>query len=541
MRDPGDTPPTPENKAHPPASAAERLAALFDGHPGAHGTHGVPVRDGNKWGIKTTARTLQYPATVALWERHLAGKRPLGIVSIKPDSTCIWGSIDVDRYDDKAELLEIVNRVIEAKMPLVPCRSKSGGLHLFIFLSAPMPAGVVQAALTETAKRLGLAGSEIFPKQTQLGDDDTGNWMVMPYFGSTYDGKIFEQIGLRRDGTGMPLAEFLEAAEAARVAPAAIDQLAGKGPGPRLVLVNGGGAPTDVSGWDFKDGPPCLEKIAQAGVGRQGRNNVLFDMGVYARKKHGDAGWQGLLDDLNRRFMLPPLDADEVVGLRRSLKKKNYDYLCKDCNRIECGERTYGKRNPGFVVITLICRQPIEPPVDIVSVAEFGDLQFEGAALLSNKNFVDQMWIKFKKAVPRMKDEEWRRVIEAAPKRDVEAPPGLGDDGRFRELIEEFCVNRSAGTRREDIQSGRPWLNPDDGFHYFRMKDFQKFIAREVAAGDPFRKRDRGWLGDQVKKLGGGHKRLKISGASPRNEPVYRVPQFDPAPDLPTSEFKDVV
>src|SRR5205823_3164565 len=102
------------------------------------GTHSVPDREGLKWSIKSTARTLREPVTVELWRQHLAGERPLGVVPIRADGTCVWSSIDVDQYD--TDLTAIVGKVERAKLPLVSCVSKSGGLHLFRFYASPTPA-----------------------------------------------------------------------------------------------------------------------------------------------------------------------------------------------------------------------------------------------------------------------------------------------------------------------------------------------------------------------------------------------------------------
>src|ERR1019366_8696331 len=112
-------------------AAAEALMLLFAGFAGAHGTHGTPTQepDSLKWAIKTTARTLRQPVTVDLWLSHLTGERPLGVIPIREDSTSSWGSIDIDDYDKV--LLVLVGRIQREKIPLVACRSKSGGLHLF--------------------------------------------------------------------------------------------------------------------------------------------------------------------------------------------------------------------------------------------------------------------------------------------------------------------------------------------------------------------------------------------------------------------------
>lgn len=256
-------------------SAAEALAALFPG--GAHGTHGEPELDQGKCSITSTARTLRKPATVEHWRKHLAGERPLGVVPIREDGTCLWGCIDVDVYDDDHR------RTINTSPLLVPCRSKSGGLHLFLFLKEPAPAAAVQVVLREAAEAAGLSGCEIFPKQARLERGDVGNWMVMPYFGGTFGGKVQPQVGLTADGRELSVEEFAALAEARRVAPEKLGTLA-------------------AGGGDYCDGPPCLEKLVLRGVPQGGRNKVLFNVGVYARKKHGDR-WPDELEEANRQMM----------------------------------------------------------------------------------------------------------------------------------------------------------------------------------------------------------------------------------------------
>jgi D5 N terminal like len=200
-----------------------RMMALFSGHGGAHGTHGEPTRElgSLKWGIKPTAKTVHEPVTLGLWEQHLSGRRVLGIIPIDENGECRWGCIDIDEYD--ADVLAIVERAELARLPLVPCRSKSGGLHLFLFLKKTHPAGAVIPVLRDMAMRIGLKEStEIFPKQHLLIGDKVGNWLAMPYVGcsgppgaGTFDGKIREQYGLKKTGAEMTLAEFLSAAETA--------------------------------------------------------------------------------------------------------------------------------------------------------------------------------------------------------------------------------------------------------------------------------------------------------------------------------------
>ena len=55
---------------------------------------------------------------------HLKGELGLGIVPIRPDGTCTFAVIDVDKYDTNFNT--IIKAIYKYNMPLVPFRSKSG-------------------------------------------------------------------------------------------------------------------------------------------------------------------------------------------------------------------------------------------------------------------------------------------------------------------------------------------------------------------------------------------------------------------------------
>jgi hypothetical protein len=270
------------------ADNAARMAELFASSDRGHGTHGEPTQHPGslKCEIKGTARTVREPPTIALWEKHLKGERPLGVIPIREDGKCKWGSIDVDQYEEN--FLELINTASRAKLPLVACRSKSGGLHLYLFLIEWTPAELVVRALKRVARSLRLTKSEIFPKQTQLaaGNGDLGNWILAPYLGSTYGGKLKEQCGITQTGGEMSLGAFLNVAEDKRVSPAQLDELSGENK-------NDDDSESDN---DAEDGAvvaaqylaQCLERLAAAEIGKRNitLNKVAFLMGRYV-----GAGW----------------------------------------------------------------------------------------------------------------------------------------------------------------------------------------------------------------------------------------------------------
>jgi hypothetical protein len=206
---------------------AARMHALFAGSDRGHGSHGVPVQEPGavKWTIRNTAITRPGPATLELWKEHLKGGTPLGVIPIRGDDACLWGGINVDEYN--VNLLQVIAKVEAAG--LVPCRSKSGGFHLFLFLKGWIRAEKLNPQLIRLAARLGLSSkTEIFPKQLRLvSEHDRGNWITMPY-GQTFGGKLCAQVGLRSNGTEMTAEEFLDCAEKLRASPVDFDALLAK-------------------------------------------------------------------------------------------------------------------------------------------------------------------------------------------------------------------------------------------------------------------------------------------------------------------------
>jgi hypothetical protein len=124
------------------------------------------------------------------WLSHLKGEMMLGIGPLMDDGTVYWGCIDVDKVGEfihyDFDVLDIISRAKSVCKEFVPIRSKSGGLHLFMHFDKPMDAMGVRNGLLQFSARIGIAGNEVFPKQTKLlvEEGDAPSWVFMPYFGS---------------------------------------------------------------------------------------------------------------------------------------------------------------------------------------------------------------------------------------------------------------------------------------------------------------------------------------------------------------------
>jgi hypothetical protein len=240
-----------------------RFKAIFSGLDIAYGTYKI---EGDKGNGKQAGKAVvvRKPPTDDLWQKHIEGVEPsLGIIPIRADNSCIWGCIDIDQYPlDHAGLIK---KIRSLELPLVVCRSKSGGAHVFLFVKEPIPAAEMQRYLKASAALLGEAGREIFPKQAEILVErgDTGNFLNLPYFG----GDDTMRYAFKDDGKAATMEEFY----------ALYDQ---------FVQDKALKFPEEPKAPDapVKDGPPCLQAICAQGVPEGTRNNALFNIGLYLKR-----------------------------------------------------------------------------------------------------------------------------------------------------------------------------------------------------------------------------------------------------------------
>jgi hypothetical protein len=491
--------------------AAARMMDLFSGFESAHGTHAEPIqRPGSlKWEIRSSAATLREPVTLDLWQDHLTGKRPLGVIAIREDNTCMWGSIDYDVYD--IDLTSVIRRAEELEnIKLVPCRSKSGGLHLFLFLQQPTPAAEIVEILRDLAARIGVGGSEVFPKQVRVLKErgDLGSWMIMPYFGGTYGGRLAEQVGLRVTGTELTIDEFIRAADKARVPPEAI---AGYVKARRRKDKTNS---TEETGKPFGDGPPCLQHLASEKIPLGGQNNALFMMGLYYKKAFpGD--WKKHLEEAGRVHLDPPASSDAMQSLIKSLERKEYEYTCNNepmashCNARLCRTRRHGVGSWGdYPTLDGLSVLKTDPVIWFVDV-DNERLEVSTADLQNYIKFHAVCMEKTQRCYKLMRQDNWLRQVNEAMSNVVaiDPPPDSKPEAQMHELLEEFLVNRTHGNRPEDLLSGRPWTNEDENRLEFRLRDLLKFLKREGQ-----QEISRGRLIRMIQKMDGGHGFRTIAG-----------------------------
>ena len=512
-------------------SSADKFASIFNGLQLAYGTFKIDKKQLNG---KSTGRAaiVREPRTKELWEGHLSGKgRAVGIIPINEDNRCVWGCIDVDQYplDHKA----LIDKIRKLKLPLVICRSKSGGAHCFLFTTEWIDAKDMQFTLQQISAALGYGGSEIFPKQIKLhlDRDDVGNFLNLPYYNSE-DGLRY---AIKDDGTSATLDEFIELYEQYKQTPEQVTKL----------QIGG-----EAEQHQLTDGPPCLQILAKNKISEGGRNNGLFNLGVYLRKAYPDS-WESEILKYNMEYLDPPLPLNEVNIVAKQLEKKDYVYKCSDapinahCNKTLCLTRKHGvgAAVQGAVIANLR-KYNSTPPVWFVDV-NGEPLEMDTDALLNQATF-QRSCMEQLNFMPRsvskiiwenrigglmqeMKDNE-SAIIEVAQDASI--------TGQFYDHLEEFCRHMQQAQDKEEILLKRPWTDEEEQKTYFRLKDFDAFLKRNKFFEYKSHK-----IAQRLRDMGGESVLLKIKGRPIR---VWQIPSFDAvnvelhAPDFGAQENKEV-
>ena len=111
----------------------DKFKNIFEGLTIAYGQY-QKGENGENGKQKGKAFIVRQQVTRELFENHIKGVGPaLGIIPITEKNNCKWGCIDIDQYTGFNHQ-ELLDKIAEKKLPLVVCRSKSGGAHVFLFI-----------------------------------------------------------------------------------------------------------------------------------------------------------------------------------------------------------------------------------------------------------------------------------------------------------------------------------------------------------------------------------------------------------------------
>lgn len=439
--------------------------SIFDGFRHAYGTYSAqmaPQEGGPK--LKGKAISVPRDLTSHNWELHVAGKIGLGVIPINERSEVKFAAIDIDSYE--GVLPSVNQRIQELKLPLVACRTKSGGCHAYLFLKDFVDAGIVQKRMREFAAYLGYGNAEIFPKQTRIVPErgDIGQWINMPYFNAA----ATDRYALAPDGSKLGIDEFIIFANSKSLS---VDELLAVKIGTTEAL---------------PDGPPCLNHLVSMGFPEGTRNNGLFNLTVYAKKAYPDS-WEKYVEEYNNKFMNPPLATSEVLGILKSARKeKDFFYTCKQaplcnyCNMPQCRKAKHGiglggTGLPKFGTLTKLLTEPV---IWFLEIENGGRLELSTEDLQNQRRFQNRCMESLNVMPSMIKAEDWQAIIQGLLEQVtvVEMPVELTSSGILKRHLEDFCTSRAQAQNKEEILTGKPWT--DNGYHFFRMSDFMDYLER---------------------------------------------------------------
>lgn len=378
---------------------------------------------------------------------HFAGKQGVGVVPIQDDDTCEWAAIDIDNHesDEDIPLPELAEAIRLLKLPLVPCRSKSGGIHVYLFLSKPQPASRIRNLMNSWAGRLGYGGAEVFPKQNKLfvgndGKKALGNWINLPYMGGDLTNRY-----AWRDGQKLTLAEFLDLAEKMRQSEPDLRALAAT---------------------EHPDAPPCIQKLYANGVAQGHRNEALYNIVVYHRKANPDA-FESKATEANQSVFSKPLARAELGRTISSASRPECGYRCQEepvrslCERDICLTRKFGitpadadRLNtadalPTFTDLVKYATEPVRWEFRIDGV-KIGNISTR--TLLDWREMREVVADRLTKMVPLIKSSEWERILSPLMQnaRVQETPDDASIAGVVRAKMREFASKCNLQSKGED-------------------------------------------------------------------------------------------
>ncbi|QPB11421.1 hypothetical protein [Providencia phage Kokobel2] len=459
----------------------DRFANLFRGNQRTHGVF-VPRDEVGRKDKKSF--TSFEPIRYEDFENHLTGKQGIGIVPIMDDGHCWFGAIDIDAHGDAPDIdiVELERRVRADDLPLTVCRSKSGGAHLYLFGAEPLKASIVRPILAKWAAKLGHAGVEIFPKQSQLikdsdGEMQNGNWLNLAWFHAEHENCLRYAV---EGGKRVSFSHFLDIAESRRISPS--------------MLIEKGED-------EHREAPPCIQQMIANGVPDGKRNEAMYNMVIYLKKAFPET-YRDRAFDLNARIFDTPLSHSEAKKTIASAGRRDYRYKCGEepckslCRSFECVNRKFG--------ITV----DEKSEMDMGSPPEFGPLEkymttpvrwvlhVDGAKLnLTTPQLMDFRAIReavadnLTRLIPPMKNDRWQiqlhKLMETAML--IEAPEDATIEGMLWNRLCEFVSRAdldSDGTDIDDRQSilyGTPVVQVYNGERvvYFRGSDFTAYLKKQ--------------------------------------------------------------
>ena len=435
------------------------------------------------------------PITEFEYKQHLDGTKSIGIQPCDDHGLARFGAIDIDPKIYKDLDVKYYLDVIQQKeLPLIPIKSKSGGLHLYVFTKEPVKALQIKEFLEQVLFLFKLPlKTEIFPKQTKLGtnpngDRINGNFINLPYFGGN------ERVALSPTGEEMSLELFLKCIELNKVSG---EELKEKQDTFISNELKGGGE-------EFKDGPPCLEILTKEKITMTDyRDRFLYNYMVFAKKKYGD-NWKKKVIQAARNYFVFDEDwtDDHVKKKIKSWDKQTAGHLCNQepintvCVKAECVKRKYGiasETRATWPALGNLLKIDHKPEPEYYFTVEKEDGESVPVHARSKNEIKDQKELRGLLMAqadilpPPLKQMDFYEIQKAllATIDVVQPAPGTSPLDILKKNLEAY-VNGAQATNYHSFKSGSPFKDKDyvyfiyDSFYndFLKDRDWKKDISK---------------------------------------------------------------
>ena len=427
---------------------AQRFLLLFMGKENTYVKNMLPKTKPEKGvKVKTSITNVRGKVDADLMLSHLNGEFGVGICPVMTDGKCRAGVIDIDYY--KGKIRKVLDIIRDYQLPLVPFRSKSGGLHCYLFLSRGVSAKTVRDTLNliikvfSLDKMYGEEKVEVFPKQDKVTEEGFGNAVTLPYFNAEDPYTYL----LDLDGNEVPFEEALNQIQK------------------RLTTIEA--VKEALENLPYNDAPPCLQRILLSrlvGGEDTGRNNFLFSFALYASKKYGLEGFASYVRELNNSFECP-IEESAVESTIASIKSKEYSYRCKDipcngfCDKSLCKKREFGlgreKGHFSDIEYGQLLRYKTAEPYYVWqlklqgSEGDFKNIVFrDEGELLDQKNFA-KVCVRFLNFAPRqVQTNDWfgtlNKYLASVKDVEVRAESDTSALSMIRQMFVRYLSNKQA-------------------------------------------------------------------------------------------------
>lgn len=449
----------------------DRFKKLFGGNPQAYGVYDTSTKK---------SITIREPIKRENYDMHLsAGTKGVGVVPVIDKTSSSFGALDYDNHKihDGVDLYALEQKIKQIKAPLVVCRSKSGGAHVFLFSKSPLNTRILRQVMrnySEVLTGFGEQAIEVFPKQDEVDKHLVGNWLNLPYF----QGSNTERYAII-NGKKAGVLEFIKYAESNAVDTKELLEL---------------GSET------HSEAPVCMERLFKEKLDEGNRNIAIYNACIYTRKAFPDS-WESIVYKYNAENFITPLSHSEVTKVMTSIQRNpGYRYKCSEepcksrCDSSKCVLRKWGitptERND--ILMTELpklgkLKKYLTDPVRYELTMEGKKLMLSSVELLQSSQFRRVVFEQLDRVVKPIKPDVWLNIVDGLIKKVelIDVPDDASRAGIIRSLLLDYIKQANLKDTGEDVEkrkhitNGRPVVQKmPDGIRYvlFRGMDFRKVI-----------------------------------------------------------------